>query len=303
MKIKVTIGVCARNCQNDLGRITERIILQDYSHENMEVIFVDDGSTDNTLHEIEKFAQKMQISYRVFHHEWKGLGFSRNVILKQAQGDYIIWVDDGVLIPKDYVAKLTEIMEKNQKIGIARGFIGLYSGSNNVMTLESLGQLLFNNKFVGKTTTNLPGAGGSIYRVEAARFVGGFNETIWGVGEDNDLAYRLLIAGWQIYISKNEFFIEHYENLRRVWKKSFWYGYGAHFVVHRNGSLSKILIKSNPFVGFIEGLLVFSVAYRKTQKKIALFLPIYYFLKRTVWCFGFLKSHKDAYGHLQDSHI
>ena len=237
MKIKATIGICARNCQNDLRKITERIIFQDYLHENMEIIFVDDGSTDNTLHEIEKFAQKMQIDHRVFHHEWKGLGFSRNVILKQAQGDYIIWVDDGVLIPKDYVTKLVEIMEKNKKIGIARGFIGLYSGSNNIMTLENMGQLLFNNKFAGRTTTNLPGAGGSIYRVEAARFVGGFNETIWGVGEDNDLAYRLLLAGWQIYISKNEFFIEHYENLRRVLKKSFWYGYGAHFVVHRTRSL------------------------------------------------------------------
>ena len=96
---------------------------------------------------------------------------------------------------------------------IARGFIGLYSGSNIVVALENMVQLRFNKKYAGKTTTELPGAGGSVYRVEAARFAGGFNETIQGAGEDTDIAYRILSAGWQIYISKIEFFIEHHESL------------------------------------------------------------------------------------------
>jgi hypothetical protein len=83
----------------------------------------------------------------------------------------------------------------------------------------------------------------------------------------------------------------------KVWKKSFWYGYGAHFAVHKHRSLGQMLIRSNPFAGSIEGLLVFSVAYKETQKKIALFLPLYYFSKRILWSFGFSKSHRDAYGH------
>lgn len=297
MKTKVTIGVCAKNCQNDLRQITERIIAQDFPHEKMEVIFVDDGSTDNTLAEIQKFAQKMLINYKVHHHDWKGLGFSRNVILKEAQGDYIVWVDDGILIPQDYVSKHIELMEKNPKIGIARGFIGLYSGTNRVIALENMAQLPFNNKFAGKTTTSFPGAGGSVYRVEAARFVGGFHEAIQGAGEDVDIDYRILSAGWQIYISKIEFFIEHHASLSKVWKKSFWYGYGVHLLVHRHKSLRQILIKSNPVAGFIEGVLVFSVAYKQTQRKIALFLPLYYFSKRVFWCLGILKSHIDGYGH------
>ena len=297
MKIKATIGVCARNCQNDIRKITERIVLQDYSHEKMEVIFVDDGSTDNTFFEIQKFAKEMQINFKVFHHEWKGLGFSRNAILKEAQGDYIIWVDDGILIPKDYVTKHIEIMEENPKIGIARGYIGLYHGSNIVIALENMGQLPFNAMFAGKITEKFPGAGGSVYRVEAARLVGGFNETIQGAGEDTDLAYRMSSAGWQIYISKIEFFIEHHESLRKVWKKSYWYGYGAHFTGHKQGSIGQILFRSNPFAGFVQGIFVFSFVYKHTQKKLALFLPPYYFSKRIAWFLGFLKSHSNAYGH------
>ena len=297
MKIKVTIGVCARNCQNDLKEINKEIAAQNFPHEKIEVIFVDDGSTDNTFSEIQKLVQRMQINTTVFHNDWKGLGFSRNLILKKAQGDYIVWLDDGIHIPKNYITEQVEIMEKNRKIGIVRGFIGLYSGPNRVIALENMGQLPFNNKFAGKSTAKLPGAGGSVYRVEAARLVGGFNEAIQGAGEDTDVAYRLLSAGWQIYISKIEFLIEHHENLRKVWKKSFWYGYGAHFTVHRHGSLRQILIRSNPLAGFLEGVLVFSVAYKQSRKKIAIILPLYYFSKRVVWCLGFLKSHNDAYGH------
>ena len=101
-------------------------------------------------------------------------------------------------------------------------------------------QLRFNKKFAGKPTTELPGAGGSVYRVEAAKQLGGFNEAIQGAGEDTDIAYRILSAGWQIYISKIEYFIDHHESLRKVWKKSFRYGYGAHFAVHKHKALSEI---------------------------------------------------------------
>ena len=295
--VQVTIGVCLKNSGKEIPQIFDRIKAQDFPQEKMEVIFVDDGSTDNSFLELQKFAQEMQINYKIYHHDWKGLGFSRNLILKEARGDYVVWLDDGIQISKDYIAKHVKILEKNPKIGIARGFIGIYSGSNRIMALENMGQLPFNNKFAGRTTTKLPGAGGSFYRVEAARFVGGFNEAIQGAGEDTDVAYRLLSAGWQIYISKIEFFIEQHESLRKVWKKSFWYGYGAHFNVHRHRLLCQMLIKSNPLAGFIEGVLLFSIAYKQTHKKVSLFLPLYYFSKRIVWCFGFLKSHNDAYGH------
>ena len=48
LKPKVTIGVCARNCETTIGEAVESIIMQDYPHELIEVIFVDDGSTDGT---------------------------------------------------------------------------------------------------------------------------------------------------------------------------------------------------------------------------------------------------------------
>ena len=84
----------------------------------MEVLFVDDGSEDATLSEISRIAPQMGISYKVFHHKWKGLGYSRSVALDNASGDYLIWVDDGTIIPINYVRKHVEFMESNHNVGL-----------------------------------------------------------------------------------------------------------------------------------------------------------------------------------------
>jgi glycosyltransferase involved in cell wall biosynthesis len=298
-KIEVSIGVCVRNCEKDLRKIVDRISSQDFPHENMEVLFVDDGSEDKTLSEILRIAPQIGISYRVYHHEWKGLGYSRNVALANAGGDYLIWVDDGTIIPRDYVSKHVEFMESNPNVGIARGFIGTYSGSNFVSTLENLVRLSFSYKYAGGATTKLPGAAGSVYRIKAARQVGGFQKDIKGAGEDTDIAYRILKAGWQIFITTNGFLIDYNTEFKQVWKKSFWYGYGAHFTIHKHIEFRDIIYKSSPLGGLIEGVLASFLAYKTTRKKMAFLLPIWYFMIRIAWNIGFISSHFDAYGHIQ----
>jgi len=84
MKPKVTIGICVRNGAFTLREAIESVMIQDYPHELMEVIFVDDGSTDDTLSIINDYALKMDMKVKVFHHKWKGLGYSRNVIVNNA---------------------------------------------------------------------------------------------------------------------------------------------------------------------------------------------------------------------------
>ena len=165
MEKKITIGVCARNCESEVRKIVNRIYNQDFPHENIEVIFVDDGSKDDTLSAIYRYAPILDMNYTVYHHKWKGLGYSRNVILRKAKGSYIVWVDDGTIISEDYVKRNIEIMEKYPNVGIAKGIVGVYNGSSRVASLENLTALTFYNVDVGKVTTKLVGTGGSIYRL------------------------------------------------------------------------------------------------------------------------------------------
>ena len=297
MTVEVTIGVCLKNGGKAIVQIADRIKAQDFPHGKMELLFVDDGSDDNTLSVISQVAPGLNMNYKVFHHSWKGLGYSRNVVIDYASGDYIVWVDDGTIIPKNYVRKHVEFLKRNPNVGIVRGYIGTYKGQNRISTLENMIHLAFSNKYAGTSTTKLPGASGSIYRIRAVQQVGGFQKDIRGAGEDTDVAYRILKAGWKIFITKTGFLIDYNTNFRQVWKKNFWYGYGAHFTIHKHNELRDMLYKSTPIAGFVEGLLVFSPAYKTTRKKIALFLPIFYFVKKIAWNIGFVNSHFDLYGH------
>jgi glycosyltransferase involved in cell wall biosynthesis len=297
--IKVTIGVCVRNCENEVREIIDRILNQDFPHEEMEVIFVDDGSQDNTLSTIQGHTPTLDMDYAIYHHEWKGLGYSRNVVLNNAKGDYIVWVDDGTMIPKDYVRRNVEFMENYPNAGIARGITGVYSGPSCVAALENMVALTFYNKNIG-AVSRLPGTGGAIYRTVAARNVNGFNENIRGATEDIEIAYRMVSAGWQIYMTPVKLFLEYNEDMKRVWNKSFWYGYGSHFSLHKHKGLSEILYKSTPLAGFLQGVIVYSFAYRETRKKIAFLLPLFFSIKRSAFCLGFAKGHFDSYGHFNN---
>jgi len=43
MKPRVTIGVCVRDCEDFIGEATDSIVNQDFPHDLIEVIFVDDS--------------------------------------------------------------------------------------------------------------------------------------------------------------------------------------------------------------------------------------------------------------------
>jgi glycosyltransferase involved in cell wall biosynthesis len=294
-KIVVTIGICVRNCSSIVGRAIESIMAQDYPHELIEVIFVDDGSEDETLLVIKGYASKMDMKVKIFHHEWRGLGFTRNVVVKNASGKYIIWVDGDMILPKDYVRKMVHFMEENPKVGIGGGKFSGYNGSNLISMLENIVFVAYSMKY-GRKAKNLPGTGGAIYRVEAIKEVGGFDQSITGSAEDVDVALRIKSAGWLIYRDVASFDEGVEETWKALWNKYFWHGYGGHFTFHKHRDAIKIYGMIPPitfFVGFMYSL----TAYKITHRKVFFLLPFHYTFKRAAWCLGFIKAHVNGYGH------
>jgi glycosyltransferase involved in cell wall biosynthesis len=298
VKPAVTIGLCVRDCENFVGDAIESIKEQDFPHELVEVIFVDDDSTDETLSIIKSYVPKMDMKVQVFHHKWKGLGYSRNIVVNNAKGDFILWVDGDMVLSKDFVSKLVKFMEQHPEVGIAKGKQALKPGGNMLATLEAysraVGRMV--NYQSEKARSKSLGTGGAIYRLEAIRQVGGFDENLRGYGEDLDIEIRIRKNGW-LLATTDAYFLD-YERRELTWKSlwsRYWLrGYYMHYFSHKNKGFIKHY-RMFPPAAFLLGFLHANKLFKMTCERKIFLLPLQYLYKVTAWYFGFIRSHMNGY--------
>lgn len=89
--MKVSVIVPVYNVENYLAECLESIINQSY--ENMEIICINDCSTDRSLEILKEYAQHDSRIVIMENEENRGQAYSRNLGLMRATGDYILFVD------------------------------------------------------------------------------------------------------------------------------------------------------------------------------------------------------------------
>jgi glycosyltransferase involved in cell wall biosynthesis len=299
MKPIVTVGMCLRNCENTLKDAIDSVIKQDFPHELMEVIVVDGFSKDRTLRIVREVLSKSDINVKIFR-ENKGLGFARQMVVDNALGKYILWVDGDIILSKNYVKQNVDFMEKNPIVAIARGSFGLLPDDNLVAMLENVSYVIDSLRDRGKTTSRMLGTEGSILRVKAIKMAGGFDTNIKGAKEDFDVAYRLHLAGWKFHRTDATLYERQRKTWSDLWKQYFWYGYGLHFIQHKNKGrkISAVNSEDRTIIGRMTACLRLSFqAYKLTCRKAVFLLPLHRIFKRMAQIFGSLRAHMDGYGH------
>lgn len=98
---KVSILIPAWNAESLVHRAIDSALAQTYS--NLEIIIINDGSTDNTWRVLQDYQQKHPQKIQIFSQKNHGLGATRNNLLKKATGDYIINLDADDWLESDYV--------------------------------------------------------------------------------------------------------------------------------------------------------------------------------------------------------
>lgn len=97
---KISIIIPCYNVQEYVDQCLESIISQ--SHKNLEIICINDGSTDNTLN-ILKQIQKKDDRIVLINQSNKGLSQTRNVGLDISTGDYVMFVDSDDWIAEELI--------------------------------------------------------------------------------------------------------------------------------------------------------------------------------------------------------
>ena len=107
MNPRFSIIVPLYNAERNLLDCMNSIKAQTYS--DFEVIVVDDGSTDDTLHVLDNYRGKDD-RFHIYHQEHRGVSSARNLGLQYVKGNYICFVDADDQIASTYLADLYQAM-------------------------------------------------------------------------------------------------------------------------------------------------------------------------------------------------
>lgn len=133
----ISILVPVFNIERYIGICLESIIRQTYK--NLEIIVVDDGSTDRSGEICDLYAQK-DSRIKVIHKENGGLVSARKAAIKLAYGDYIGYVDGDDWIENDFYSSLiSEIIHSNSDVVIAGFSRDLFNSSTQITSVIPAG--------------------------------------------------------------------------------------------------------------------------------------------------------------------
>lgn len=134
----ISVIVPVWNAHDYLERCIDSIINQTYT--NLEIILVDDGSSDDSLEICRSFERK-DTRIKVFHKENGGQGSARNFALEHCQGQYVGFVDnDDWILPTMY-ERLMELICK-YKVNVSR--------CDDAQSVEEIGKDVREDFFLSK---------------------------------------------------------------------------------------------------------------------------------------------------------
>ncbi len=109
----ISIIVCTYNRQEMLSGCLDALINQNVDDHNYEVIVVNNNSNDNT-EEIAKNYTLSQKNFSYYLQPEQGLSHARNLGLENAKADYVAYIDDDAIAPKNWIYTAMQIIKTHK---------------------------------------------------------------------------------------------------------------------------------------------------------------------------------------------
>lgn len=205
---KVSVIIPTYNCARYLPEAINSVLNQTY--QDLEIIVVDDGSTDNTRTITGEYIDKFSEKIRYFYQENKGPGAARNIGIQQAKGEYICFLDADDLILSGSINKRINFFEKNRELTMVfsdftlnfdsseiinanlrkNNFLNLLNGS---IESKNNNEIILNSKFlIDFFKRNMPVWTGTVMiKKIAIEKIGAFKENM-RISEDLDFWWRTI---------------------------------------------------------------------------------------------------------------
>jgi glycosyltransferase involved in cell wall biosynthesis len=103
----VSVLMCNFNYAAYIEDAIESVLSQDYP--NIELVIVDDGSTDKSTKIIGKYQENKNVK-TIFLKNNQGLCYARNRAIDASTGDFLLFFDSDDLLPRNYITSMYNIL-------------------------------------------------------------------------------------------------------------------------------------------------------------------------------------------------
>lgn len=203
--MRFSFVTCTYNRAEHLPKTLMALCEQTLLREDYEIVVVDNNSTDNTAEVCERFVKDYTLKQiRYFKELNQGLSHALNRGIKEARGEYIIYVDDDETIGKKHLERLGEYLNHFDDAELcASPVVPIYEGEEprwmSVFTQRLIGGYFNAGKKVKILSKSAyPGTGHTIIKRELYAKFGTYNTELGRKGaslmgaEDKDMAFRLI---------------------------------------------------------------------------------------------------------------
>lgn len=133
-KYKLSVIVAVYNAEQFLPRCLDALVNQ--TLKEIEILCIDDGSTDSAPQIIDEYGKKYPELIKVFHKQNGGEFTTRNYGLERASGEYITFVDNDDYVAPEWAEKLYKAAKENDADLAVCGFERIDLKTNKIMSKD-----------------------------------------------------------------------------------------------------------------------------------------------------------------------
>lgn len=282
-KYRLSIILPAYNCEKTIKKCLESLLSQTIIKKMaVEILVVDDGSTDNTQEIIKRFPVKL---IKIMH---SGRSLARNTGYQKSSGDLIFFAEADAYYQPEHLECLVEKMIKHQRAGTV---IGLGEPWPSKSVFYKWWKERYKLSYV-----NYKPLGGFMFRRSDLEKIGLFDPSL-PRGEDYELCNRLKKLGY-IFLFETRAKWWHKEpcTLTELFKDGFDMGLGSVKEFERKGIKKKRLVTSIIFImiPILFMMVLFNCVVGIWPFHIMLIIPISYILSHCIPIFE-LKNKNQGF--------
>lgn len=201
----VTVGIAHFNLGGVLPAALESLAAQTYP--NVEVVVIDDGSTDPHSAAVVREMEARYPRFRFLHQSNAGIGAARNRCLAEARGEFFISMDADNLARPDMVERFVAAIRRNPDLSAMTCYFLAFGGD----TADAPDDFLYACRPTGgphamSSIRNVYGDANAIFRTAEFRAVGGYEADRGTSCEDWEVFVKLVHAGKRIGVVPDHLF-------------------------------------------------------------------------------------------------